>query len=143
MQEIPIGVFVNLLTEFLIVIFGVAFVNRWKAWRQEQRYGRWHVFLLDEDGKELLDRPISPRKAEEVLTDEADLNVYLKGLISPFGVVKCDLVTRLREGVTEVIAKDDEARRLTIRVVPPDILPTANVPRAAAEAAAASEGAPL
>jgi len=93
----------------------------WRRWLA--RWRRWEVHLEDQDGKTILDREVSTRKAEEILGDDADLNVYLKGLVSPFGVVKVDLVTELDKANDKVIIKDKSARRFTVRIQPPYIQP--------------------
>jgi hypothetical protein len=122
----------NLLSSLIAVIAGIIFTqfirNRYDKWK----YGRWHVVVtqsvppseqpatgatatasptatpLTAPRQVLVDRAISVRKAKEILTETSDLSVFLKGVISPYAYVKCDLVgDDCEKGLLE---KDDAHR---------------------------------
>ena len=74
----------------------------YKQWR----WGGWKVILLDSKGDELVERKVSIKKAEEILNDESELSVYLKGICSPYRFLKIDLITKGKElGILDVDRK--------------------------------------
>ena len=81
----------NLIASFLAVVFGIAFtqfvLRRW----DEHRYGRWHVIIKKKEEIKV-NRAISVRKAKEILDEPADLSVFLKGVISPYALLNCDII---------------------------------------------------
>lgn len=110
----------TILQELIVVIVGVLVANfiiyRWNEWR----YGGWRARIVYQ-GKIVLDRPLSANKAQALLTEPADLNVFLKGLVSPYAIVHCDLIT---DGKTyQVYVEDHAQRRMSINVTPPHIQP--------------------
>lgn len=62
---------------------------KWGGWSAELSNPAWGDFRPI--------RIISPQKAEQIFTDDSELSVYLKGLISPYGQVSVDLVQERRE----------------------------------------------
>lgn len=42
-----------------------------------------------------VDRPISVAKAKAILSESADLSVFLKGVVSPYAALFCDLIAEL------------------------------------------------
>lgn len=92
MATIPTGILTNLLSEFLIVVFGVLFANFIKNRIDAYRFGRWTVTVYDAGG-EAHERPISPKKAQQILAVPEDKSVYLKGVASVYGRLNCDLIT--------------------------------------------------
>jgi len=86
-----IAILQNLIASFLAVVFGIAFtqfvLRRW----DEHRYGRWHV-IIKKNEEIKVNRAISVRKAKEILDEPADLSVFLKGVISPYAFVNCDII---------------------------------------------------
>jgi hypothetical protein len=102
----------SLLVRFLVVVAGVVFAQfvqtRWERWR----YGGWVVTVKGSQMQEPLSRPISPRKAKEILEEPADLSVFLKGVASPYAWIRCDLVGKGRE--IGLLQEDRAARRFVI-----------------------------
>ncbi|MCB0078894.1 MAG: hypothetical protein KDD73_15895 [Anaerolineales bacterium] len=100
-------VFQTLLGELIVVVVGVLFANfirnRWDEWR----FGGWRVIVTD-GAQSLVDRVVSAHKAKEVLGESADLSVFLKGIVSPYAHLRCDLVD---EGVQLGLLKVDHKRR--------------------------------
>jgi len=100
----------TILGELLIVILGVIFarlvLSRWEKWR----YGKWRV-IVQRQGETLVDRKISPRKAKEILEEPADLSVFLKGTVSPYAFLRCDII---QKGVERGLFIKDEERRLLV-----------------------------
>lgn len=115
----------QLLAELIVVVAGVMVANSILKWHKERRYGGWRALILAQDGQQLLRRKLSANTAERVLNDEAELSVFLKGLVSPYGHIHCDLVTEGR--ANRVYEEDVTNRCMTIRISPPYI--TASVPR--------------
>lgn len=125
----------NLLTEFIVVVFGVLFANFVQRRIKQWRYGGWHLLLYpgeplpaeetkpkaDAGQRPLLERELSADTAQRILYDKSELDVYLKGRVSPFANVNCDLVTELDSGASPVIVKNDAARRITIYARSPKI----------------------
>ena len=111
MSDISRGVLTNLLSEFIVVVIGVLVAQfilaRWDEWR----YGGWQVVVMDRQGQEHR-RPISARKAKQLLDEPADLSVFLKGVVSAYSQVSVDLIT---EGRTLGLLQEDRAaRRFTV-----------------------------
>lgn len=81
----------NLVASFLAVIFGIGFTHLIRRRWDENRFGRWHV-VIRQGGAQILDRKISVRKAKELLEEPSDLSVFLKGLVSPYATLNCDII---------------------------------------------------
>jgi len=100
----------NLAAEFVVVVAGVIFarfiVTGWENWR----YGRWRVIIVKEN-QTLLDRAISYPKAKEILDEPSELSVFLKGVVSPYGWINCDI---LDEGVKLGLLHKDVENRLFV-----------------------------
>lgn len=101
----------SLLVRFLVVVAGVVFAQFIQTWWERWRFGRW-VVVLKRGDEVLLERPISPRKAKEILEEPAELSVFLKGVVSPYAWIACDLVGRGRE--IGLLVEDRRARRFVI-----------------------------
>jgi hypothetical protein len=101
----------SLLSEFVAVVAGVLFVQlvqrQWEKWR----FGGWKVIILKE-GTTLLNREITPRKTKEILGEETDLAVFLKGVASPYEWINCDPLEEGRRNGLLVI--DQATRRFTL-----------------------------
>ncbi len=82
--------------EFAAMVAAVLFVQIIQRLWDFLRFGNWRVVLMKE-GKEILDREISTGKAKEILDEDAELAVFLKGVISPYAWVTCDLLKKGRE----------------------------------------------
>lgn len=103
----------HIAAEFVVVVAGVIFarfiVATWEKWR----YGRWHVIIL-KDHQTLLDREVSYPKAKEILGEPSELSVFLKGVVSPYGWINCDI---LDEGIKlGLLRKDVENRHFVINL---------------------------
>lgn len=76
-------------------------------------YGGWKVILLQR-GKTVLTRAIPARKASEILGDPSEKSVYLKGILSPYIQLNCDLI---EEGPKlKLLVEDTDARVFTINL---------------------------
>ncbi|MBI3960736.1 MAG: hypothetical protein HY328_18145 [Chloroflexi bacterium] len=97
----------NLASEFIIVVLGILFVqfvrNRW----DQRLYGGWKVVLKR---AELIvhSRDVSVAKAKQVHEMPEELSVFLKGVVSSYVWLNCDLVT---EGRTLGMLIEDFAAR--------------------------------
>ncbi len=87
---------INLFTEFLVVIIGVLFVHFIKEKWDERKYGGWKV-IVREHGEDVSEVAVSFRKAKEILQIPEALQVFLKGIASPFGWINCNLTTEGRK----------------------------------------------
>lgn len=83
----------NLVASFLGVVFGIGFTFLIRKRWEEHRFGRWHA-VIRQGGAQILDRKISVRKAREMLEEPSDLSVFLKGLVSPYATLNCDIIER-------------------------------------------------
>jgi len=84
-------VLLNLISNFLVVVLGILFtqfgLRRW----DKRKYGRWHV-IIKKQGEIKVDRAIPVQKAKEILDEPADLSVFLKGVVSPYSHLNCDII---------------------------------------------------
>jgi hypothetical protein len=98
----------TVLAELLIVILGVLFArlvqSRWEEWK----YGGWRVVVIGQ-GQTHVNRGISTRKAKEIREEPADLSVFLKGTVSPYAFLRCDII---QEGVELGLLRIDEEGRV-------------------------------
>lgn len=86
-----IAILQNLIASFLAVVLGIGFTQLVRSRWDEHLYGRWHVIIKNK--KEIkVNRAISVRKAKEILDDPADLSVFLKGIVSPYALLNCDII---------------------------------------------------
>jgi hypothetical protein len=102
-----------LKSEFIAVVAGIIFVQVvqriWDRWR----FGKWKVILV-KNGEEFLEREISTGKSKEILGEDAELAVFLKGVISPYAWVTCDLLKKGRE--INLLVEDKKARRFIVNL---------------------------
>ena len=103
----------TILGELLIVTLGVLFAAFVKSGYDQWRYGGWRV-LVTQNGQEEVNRPVSARKAEQVLEEPADLAVYLKGVASPYAWIRCDIISEGKE--IGLLTIDKAARRFIINL---------------------------
>lgn len=86
-----IAILQNLIASFLAVVFGIGFTQFVRSRWDEHLYGRWHVIIKNKEEIKV-NRAISVRKAKEILDDPADLSVFLKGIVSPYALLNCDII---------------------------------------------------
>ncbi len=105
------NVVISLIVEFVMVVLGVIvghlILARWEEWR----YGGWSVVVRNGD-RVLVRRRISPRKAKEILSEPAELSVFLKGVVSPYARIHCDLIEEGKR--LGVLVEDRSAKQFTI-----------------------------
>ncbi len=82
--------------EIAAVVVGVFFAQGIQKLYDYFRYGRWKIILYQE-GREIVQREISTSKAKEIIKEEAELSVFLKGVISPYVHLTCDILKKGRE----------------------------------------------
>lgn len=94
----------NLVASFIAVLLGLAFARFVQDRIDNKRYGGYSVRVLKTEGDEdkgsneqkvKVDRPISVAKAKAILSESADLSVFLKGVVSPYAILFCDLIAEL------------------------------------------------
>lgn len=86
----------GLVQNFVWTIIAIFFVQLVQKGYENWRYGRWHVQVLSM-GKVVVDREVSPGKIKEIFAEPAEMSVFVKGVASPYGWIKCDLLTTGRE----------------------------------------------
>ena len=100
----------TLAGELIVVITGVLITQlmhlTWDRWR----YGNWAVHIRRGD-KKILTENIPASKAKEILSDRIALRIYLKGLVSAYTWLRCDLLT---EGKQTGLFTEDHRQRLFI-----------------------------
>lgn len=116
-QDIIIGFGTNILAA--AGGFIIAFFIRDRLFNP-YRYGGSRVRVVRK-GEELTSRDISWRKAQDIAEDISDLSVFLKGVVSPYAWVTCDIVAEgLEVGLLTIEKKSKfligESRVYTIHV---------------------------
>ncbi len=105
------NVVVSLITEFIIVVLGVVVGHFVLGRLDEWRYGGWKV-VVRRGEEHILTRAISAQKAKEILAEPAELSVFLKGVVSPYERIRCDLIA---EGqALGLLIQDREGKRFII-----------------------------
>ena len=101
----------NLIASFLAVVFGIAFTQFIRRRWDKRRYGGWYVIVKKKEEIKV-NRAISVRKAQEILDEPADLSVFLKGVVSPYALLNCDII---EEGACRgLLIKDSVKRQFTV-----------------------------
>ena len=90
------GIFVNLLSEFVVVVAGVLFAQFIRSRLDKHRFGGWHV-IIRRNGEAIDTRPVSPGKIKQIHEIPEELSVFLKGVASGYDWINCDLVTEGRD----------------------------------------------
>lgn len=91
MQAALVAVLINLVSSAVFVLIGAtASYVLWRTIRQ-RRYGNWRV-VVRRSHEVIIERKVSLRKVKEVLEEPADLSVFLKGIVSPYAWISCDLI---------------------------------------------------
>lgn len=113
----------TILQELVVVFFGVLFALTFQRMWDRIRYDHWKVEIR-QGGATVLNKKISSGKAKAILDVPEDMGVFLKGLISPFAWLNCDLMD---EGpALGLLNIDRRARRIVIDLDknPPEDSPT-------------------
>ena len=97
----------GLVQNFVWMIVAIVFVQYAQRAYEQWKYGRWRVIVLLK-GKEMVDREISPGKVKEILSEPAEMSVFIKGVTSPYGWINCDVLT---EGRRNGLFRDDHEKR--------------------------------
>ena len=102
-----IAIVQNLIASFLAVVFGIAFTQFIRRRWDERQYGGWYVIVKKKEEIKV-NRAISVRKAQEILNETADLSVFLKGVVSPYALLNCDII---EEGACRGLLVKDSVKR--------------------------------
>ena len=92
---------------FFGLIVGGALTKLWDI-IQDTHHAGWSV-LLRYEGKTIIERDVSPRKIMNIFEEPADMAVFVKGVISPYGRIGCDPLET--EGL---IVRDERNRQIVI-----------------------------
>jgi hypothetical protein len=96
----------NLAASFIAVLLGIAFARFIQDRIDSNRYGGYSVRVIKTERDEAkhvselkikVNRPISVAKAKAILAESADLSVFLKGVVSPYATLFCDLIAELED----------------------------------------------
>ena len=90
------SIVLSLISEGVIVILSIFFAHFIKEKWEKRHYGGWKV-IIRQHGENVSEVDISFRKAKEILQVPEELQVFLKGIASPFGWINCNLITEGRE----------------------------------------------
>lgn len=85
-----------LKSEFVTVVAGVIFAQVIQRLWNELRFGRWKIMVVHNE-EEILRRKISTNKAKEILGEESELAVFIKGVTSPYAWLNCDPIEKGRQ----------------------------------------------
>lgn len=90
------------------IIARLTYEGVFKKWR----YGGWSL-LVTRDGRELTRRKLSPQLAENVLKNDNDLSVYVKGVVSFHDWLRMDICSpQARE--SGLLRRDKKAKTITV-----------------------------
>jgi hypothetical protein len=103
----------SLLFSLLGVVLGIYGIDRYRRWRDEDRFGGWHV-IVTKLGDPKVDRPISVRKAKEILDESSELSVFIKGVVSPYARLNCDILDK--EKYPRLLIQDDTKRHFIVNL---------------------------
>ncbi len=76
-------------------------------------YGGWKV-VLTRRGKTVLTRAVPARKAHDIRSDPSEKSVYLKGIMSPYIQLNCDLIEDGHK--LKMLIEDTKTRVFTINL---------------------------
>lgn len=108
----------GLLVELVVTITGVLFARTILKWWINWRYGRWTITIKHANVVKLDKIPITPEKIKQVTDIPEDMPVFLKGMCSPYKILRCDL---MREGAALGGLNIDRQKRQII--IDLDLLP--------------------
>ncbi len=101
----------SILQEVIVVAAGVLFAHFVSRKVDNIRFGKWRVILKRGD-HEILRRRISPAKVKAILEEPSELDDFLKGVVSPYAWIHCDIIEKGEElGLLKI---DRQARRFII-----------------------------
>lgn len=104
-------VFSGLVQNFVWMILAILFVELGQKTYEKWKYGRWRVIVLSH-GEEKVNREITTGKVKEILSEPVDMSVFIKGVISPYGWLNCDLLTTGKD--IGLFVENRKERRLVI-----------------------------
>ncbi|MEA3350517.1 MAG: hypothetical protein U9Q82_07850 [Chloroflexota bacterium] len=93
----------DLVTVIMGVIFAHLIQNYWDQWR----FGGWSI-VIQKGGKTIMDEKLAASTRKELSKDDLTLRAQLKGLISPYAWINCDL---LREGKGIGLFREDQENK--------------------------------
>ncbi len=111
LNELSWNVVANLLTEFLVAVFGLLVAQRIARWLVERRFGGWRARIVRGETP-VVERRVSAPKVREILEEPAELSVFLKGLVSPYDTLRCDILEQQKH--PGLLTIDRAARTLTV-----------------------------
>lgn len=82
----------GLVQNFVWVIVAILFVQFGQRVYENWKYGNWRV-IVHLKGEDKVNREISPGKVKEILSEPAEMSVFIKGVASPYGWINCDVLT--------------------------------------------------
>ena len=83
----------TLLGDTFGYLIAVIVVKSIEVLYKRRKFGGWTAEIRDTEGSVVALRPIGSKKMEQVLDDDHELAVFVKGLSSPYGWLNCDVVT--------------------------------------------------
>lgn len=86
----------GLVQNFVWVIVAILFVQYGQRAYDNWKYGNWRV-IVHLKGEDKVNREISPGKVKEILSEPAEMSVFVKGVASPYGWINCDILTKGKE----------------------------------------------
>jgi hypothetical protein len=101
----------GLVQNFVWVIVAILFVQYVQRAYENWKYGNWKV-VVHLRGEDKVNREISPGKVKEILSEPAELSVFVKGVASPYGWINCDVLTEGKD--LGLFLEDRTNRRLVI-----------------------------
>ena len=103
----------NLFAEFIVVVIGIVVVQNVRILYDKMKHGGWRVVIL-ENGSPIVNREVSYQKTKQVQQESADLSVFLKGVVSPYCHINCDLISEGKE--LGLLVVDEEKKQFIINL---------------------------
>lgn len=121
LDQLQSNFILNLIYDLFKVFVGyiiarLTYEGAFKRWR----YGGW-TLLVTREGSELTRRELSPQLAENVLENDNDLSVYVKGVVSFYERLREDICSP-ESRASGLLRLDKKERRITLNLDknPPD-----------------------
>jgi len=94
MTNVWIDFLIGLLTNFVFQVLAVLFaIYFWDRYVNKWFYDGSTVSVVRGDTIILSARSIGWRKSKDIADDDSDLSVFLKGVVSPYEWINCDIVS--------------------------------------------------
>jgi hypothetical protein len=103
-EQTPGALYGNIIWVVVVGSIGAIAARTWVR-RQNRPFEGWTIQVIKADGEIGTDRKISVTKMKQVLADDSDMSVFIKGVASTYGWLNVDPMTKGRENGLLTIAE--------------------------------------